>query len=210
MEKRGHMTSDAEARIMKKFNNNSYYTAGTTTTACTSASASIAAATDNRRDECFPSGQLSWPPRSYTCSFCRREFRSAQALGGHMNVHRRDRARLRHPSPPSSTPSLNLNLSPNHYTNSKSDTSLLPSSSSSSPASSPAALLSEPTKKPGVAGASFQGWSLKVKEGDGLNGSCGYDVEKKADLKVVKLDLEIGVFRDIKEDLDLELRLGYN
>ncbi|KAG5106478.1 hypothetical protein JHK82_043448 [Glycine max] len=33
----------------------------------------------------------TWPPRSYSCSFCRREFRSAQALGGHMNVHRRDR-----------------------------------------------------------------------------------------------------------------------
>ncbi|KAK9144495.1 hypothetical protein Sjap_004398 [Stephania japonica] len=38
----------------------------------------------------------TWPPRSYSCTFCRREFRSAQALGGHMNVHRRDRARLRH------------------------------------------------------------------------------------------------------------------
>lgn len=37
----------------------------------------------------------TWPPRSYTCTFCRREFRSAQALGGHMNVHRRDRAKLR-------------------------------------------------------------------------------------------------------------------
>ncbi|GMI71756.1 ZINC FINGER PROTEIN 1, EMBRYO DEFECTIVE 3022 [Hibiscus trionum] len=36
----------------------------------------------------------TWPPRSYTCTFCQREFRSAQALGGHMNVHRRDRARL--------------------------------------------------------------------------------------------------------------------
>ncbi|XP_012857465.1 PREDICTED: transcriptional regulator SUPERMAN [Erythranthe guttata] len=36
----------------------------------------------------------TWPPRSYMCTFCRREFRSAQALGGHMNVHRRDRARL--------------------------------------------------------------------------------------------------------------------
>lgn len=35
------------------------------------------------------------PPSSYTCGYCRREFRSAQALGGHMNVHRRDRARLR-------------------------------------------------------------------------------------------------------------------
>ncbi|CAN6240690.1 unnamed protein product [Urochloa humidicola] len=37
----------------------------------------------------------TWPPRSYTCAFCRREFRSAQALGGHMNVHRRDRAKMR-------------------------------------------------------------------------------------------------------------------
>lgn len=45
----------------------------------------------------------TWPPRSYTCTFCRREFRSAQALGGHMNVHRRDRARLHEvpPVPPS-------------------------------------------------------------------------------------------------------------
>lgn len=46
-----------------------------------------------------------WPPRSYTCTFCRREFRSAQALGGHMNVHRRDRARLRQcASPPAPAP----------------------------------------------------------------------------------------------------------
>ncbi|KAF3321992.1 Transcriptional regulator SUPERMAN [Carex littledalei] len=36
-----------------------------------------------------------WPPRFYSCNFCDRKFRSAQALGGHMNVHRRDRARLR-------------------------------------------------------------------------------------------------------------------
>ncbi|XP_059669798.1 zinc finger protein 10-like [Cornus florida] len=46
-------------------------------------------------DAAGPLGGCIWPPRSYTCSFCRREFRSAQALGGHMNVHRRDRARLK-------------------------------------------------------------------------------------------------------------------
>ncbi|TMW87016.1 hypothetical protein EJD97_020539 [Solanum chilense] len=50
-------------------------------------------------------GGCIWPPRSYTCSFCRREFRSAQALGGHMNVHRRDRARMKQ-SPPSNSPSV--------------------------------------------------------------------------------------------------------
>nr|GEV85505.1 transcriptional regulator SUPERMAN-like [Tanacetum cinerariifolium] len=41
----------------------------------------------------------TWPPRSYTCTFCKREFKSAQALGGHMNVHRRDRARLHQTQP---------------------------------------------------------------------------------------------------------------
>ncbi|RCV18341.1 hypothetical protein SETIT_3G293200v2 [Setaria italica] len=46
-------------------------------------------------DSAGPLGGCIWPPRSYTCSFCGREFRSAQALGGHMNVHRRDRARLK-------------------------------------------------------------------------------------------------------------------
>ncbi|KAM3375444.1 transcriptional regulator SUPERMAN-like [Capsicum galapagoense] len=48
----------------------------------------------------------TWPPRFYTCTFCRREFRSAQALGGHMNVHRRDRVRLNQPPSFASNSSL--------------------------------------------------------------------------------------------------------
>ncbi|GMI81068.1 hypothetical protein HRI_001776100 [Hibiscus trionum] len=36
--------------------------------------------------------------KSYTCSFCKRGFSNAQALGGHMNIHRRDRAKLRESS----------------------------------------------------------------------------------------------------------------
>ncbi|KAK7251862.1 hypothetical protein RIF29_35438 [Crotalaria pallida] len=61
----------------------------------------------------------TWPPRSYTCTFCRREFRSAQALGGHMNVHRRDRARLHHhhhhlPPPIPTTTSSFINIPPHH------------------------------------------------------------------------------------------------
>ncbi|XP_034606041.1 uncharacterized protein [Setaria viridis] len=83
---------------------------------------------------CFPWRSLpSSSSSSYTCSYCRREFRSAQALGGHMNVHRRDRARLRQCCPawtssslPSTTnmaaaapqqhrdPLPNLNYSPPH------------------------------------------------------------------------------------------------
>jgi hypothetical protein len=58
-------------------------------------------------DAAGPLGGCIWPPRSYSCSFCRREFRSAQALGGHMNVHRRDRARLKQ-SPTTSSNHQNL------------------------------------------------------------------------------------------------------
>ncbi|KAG6697441.1 hypothetical protein I3843_09G193500 [Carya illinoinensis] len=64
-------------------------------------------------DAAGPLGGCIWPPRSYSCSFCRREFRSAQALGGHMNVHRRDRARLKQ-----SPSSYNETLNQNHHNNS--------------------------------------------------------------------------------------------
>jgi hypothetical protein len=72
-------------------------------------------------------GCFSWPPSSsYTCGYCRRGFRSAQALGGHTNVHRRDRARLRqcchnhliaahhHRRPPGAPPLPSLNFLPPH------------------------------------------------------------------------------------------------
>ncbi|XP_077239783.1 uncharacterized protein LOC143880695 [Tasmannia lanceolata] len=34
--------------------------------------------------------------RFYECTFCKQGFSTAQALGGHMNIHRRDRAIIRH------------------------------------------------------------------------------------------------------------------
>ncbi|KAF8695252.1 hypothetical protein HU200_037469 [Digitaria exilis] len=56
------------------------------------------------RSDNFSLAASSWPPQqkrsssssSHTCGYCKREFRSAQGLGGHMNVHRMDRARLIH------------------------------------------------------------------------------------------------------------------
>ncbi|CAN4078205.1 unnamed protein product [Withania somnifera] len=62
----------------------------------------------------------TWPPRSYTCTFCRREFRSAQALGGHMNVHRRDRARLHQ-----ALPQYASNSNHNHISSPNSSSTLL-------------------------------------------------------------------------------------
>ncbi|KAJ0594863.1 putative transcription factor C2H2 family [Helianthus annuus] len=33
--------------------------------------------------------------RSYECTFCKRGFTNAQALGGHMNIHRKDKAKAK-------------------------------------------------------------------------------------------------------------------
>ncbi|GLJ41704.1 hypothetical protein SUGI_0863130 [Cryptomeria japonica] len=43
-------------------------------------------------DQSGLAGDRMREPRMYECQFCKRGFSSAQALGGHMNVHRRDRA----------------------------------------------------------------------------------------------------------------------
>ncbi|KAL0913704.1 hypothetical protein M5K25_017183 [Dendrobium thyrsiflorum] len=39
-------------------------------------------------------GTTAGASRFYECVFCKRGFSSAQALGGHMNIHRRDRTKL--------------------------------------------------------------------------------------------------------------------
>ncbi|XP_059448675.1 transcriptional regulator SUPERMAN-like [Corylus avellana] len=181
---------------------------------------------------------FSWPPRSYTCSFCKREFRSAQALGGHMNVHRRDRARLRQ-SPPrdGQYPILNLNFNPNP--NPKFSSSSSSSSSSLSFArplpclvSPPLSSLTSPSsaspgevQKWGLVGSLFDSLSPKRstdvaemksaklvnkgKEFDGFKQGDGCMILKKPE--IVRLDLEIGLLSESKEDdLDLELRLGYS
>ncbi|KAL0457038.1 UNVERIFIED_CONTAM: Transcriptional regulator SUPERMAN [Sesamum latifolium] len=107
---------------------------------------------------------FSWPPRSYTCSFCKREFRSAQALGGHMNVHRRDRARLRQ------SPQRDIVVGGNNHNHVQNS--------------------NRPMTK-----------DLGVEKFDSA-------VHKKAE--IVRLDLEIGLISSqSKEELDLELRLGY-
>ncbi|XVE65887.1 hypothetical protein DITRI_Ditri08aG0035500 [Diplodiscus trichospermus] len=180
--------------------------------------------------------RFSWPPRSYTCSFCKREFRSAQALGGHMNVHRRDRARLRQ-SPPrdhGQPPFLNLNLNPN------------PNFSSSSLVSSPfsptlpSLLVSPPVSSFCSSSSAFpcemKTWRvngtlidpLNSKDLDSSNmkapkpyfgvkefkdyGHNNTFLKKKKtnDYVTLDLDLEIGLVSESKEDLDLELRLGYS
>ncbi|URE39608.1 hypothetical protein MUK42_17185 [Musa troglodytarum] len=43
-------------------------------------------------------GHRATGARSFDCAFCRRGFSNAQALGGHMNMHRKEKAKLKHPS----------------------------------------------------------------------------------------------------------------
>ncbi|PIA36490.1 hypothetical protein AQUCO_03400409v1 [Aquilegia coerulea] len=166
---------------------------------------------------------FSWPPRSYSCTFCKREFRSAQALGGHMNVHRRDRARLRQYSPPweGQTTSLNPNPSPSYSPISSSSVyttfpSMLSPSLSCLPSSQSPAFSSEMktpsvSTSPVVLESTCSNGEDLTKTMKTLKGFIQEDecrILKKG--KMVLLDLEIGLHGSVNEDLDLELRLGYS
>ncbi|XVF21628.1 hypothetical protein REPUB_Repub12eG0106800 [Reevesia pubescens] len=169
---------------------------------------------------------LTWPPKYYTCSFCKREFKLAQALGGHMNVHRKDRARLRllsswvldrqiqnpkepnsNPNPNSSpylisSPPVNFPLSPHN------DNSLLFPLLSSTPSSS---LLpyGENRRKPLITHHDLSKEKMMMPpflRVDKLKRHAPTDELEVGG--VPGFDLERG-FQDSKEVLDLELRLGY-
>ncbi|XP_073299969.1 transcriptional regulator SUPERMAN-like [Primulina huaijiensis] len=186
----------------------------------------------NAEDNSVGAG-FSWPPRCYSCNFCRREFSSAQALGGHMNVHRRDRARLRQFSPPKiiqnldPNPSLNPNPSSmsSHWTRFPHYTSPLPPFFPSSHSRFSSCLDSnhasiERSRQEGVLFENLMkpsaGDLMKMESQKAFNsvekfGSfvCEKGCENvKKDL--VRLDLEIGLISQYSHaELDLELRLGY-
>ncbi|KAL2321025.1 hypothetical protein Fmac_029994 [Flemingia macrophylla] len=177
----------------------------------------------------------SWPARNYACSFCKREFKSAQALGGHMNVHRRDRARLRSSLPSSwvsESPKPNPCIKPN-------PTHPSPSSSSSflsnkllncehiSPLCSPSSAFSSSLtqqissngdKKPRLlplSGSQSEEIKMSKNTGSGLGvQGCAIGEEHKSfnfksNEHSIKLELGIGLLKQPKEKLDLELRLGH-
>ena len=55
--------------------------------------------------------------RSYECTFCKRGFTNAQALGGHMNIHRKDRAKTKQLTSSSSISNKsNKDCIPSRYT----------------------------------------------------------------------------------------------
>ncbi|KAF6153245.1 hypothetical protein GIB67_036591 [Kingdonia uniflora] len=163
-------------------------------------------------------GGFFWPPRSFTCTFCKRVFGSAQALGGHMNVHRRDRAKLRLCSPPKDHTGESSNMNPNP---SIIDSSLVPSSTrframfTSFPTILPPspASLSSPShnsfteeKIPSINGSSPLNSSSSKKENleKTMNTLRGFMEEDECKI----INLELGLGTDLNKELDLELRLG--
>ncbi|CAH8385437.1 unnamed protein product [Eruca vesicaria subsp. sativa] len=170
----------------------------------------------------YEAGLIPWPPKNYTCSFCRRDFRSAQALGGHMNVHRRDRAKLRQiPSwlfePHHHIPVRNPNPNPNFSS----------SSSTTTPAHLEPSLTNQMSKTTPLSSARFDlldnttsYGGLIVEREKNKSNVCSRELNKSAskceinrgDLMNKKhgvTRLELGMdLRNPKQVLDLELRLG--
>ncbi|KAJ3706311.1 hypothetical protein LUZ61_010016 [Rhynchospora tenuis] len=166
-------------------------------------------------------GGFSWPPRSYGCSFCKREFRSAQALGGHMNVHRRERARLRQYSPPWETAPSNPKPILNSSKTAIPNLNLPPSSPPPSPPPpfrptfapfsppAPPPTVRNTTQDRGNISLFGQHYTL-LKSHVPFSGATkvrDFDVQEQS---AMKLELAMGCCRDHLEDgLDLELRLGF-
>ena len=65
------------------------------------------------QNTCLPNSST----RSYDCIFCKRGFSNAQALGGHMNIHRKDRSKLKQTSNRTRSPSLDITdkVIPSYY-----------------------------------------------------------------------------------------------
>ncbi|KAK9140376.1 hypothetical protein Scep_010057 [Stephania cephalantha] len=140
---------------------------------------------------------FSWPPRSYSCSFCKREFRSAQALGGHMNVHRRDRARLRVQSPllDSDTSHSNPNFCSHVPSPLMMGASYARVSSSSTSHSS---IWSERNSSIIASASNSDDWGSTMKA-----------LKEVKEEKEEKVRVNLGLMNSV-DDLDLELRLGYS
>ncbi|XP_076956655.1 transcriptional regulator SUPERMAN-like [Bidens hawaiensis] len=144
---------------------------------------------------------FAWPPspRSYTCAFCKREFRSAQALGGHMNVHRRDRARLKQMSSYSALFKLSLHQNPNpcfspHFSSNLSS-SLTFSSNSSLQQKFDISMM-----KSHIPSFGFHKFHEIPSENTG---------KVATNSEIVRWNSGIGLLGESKsDDLDLELRLG--
>ncbi|KAI3734896.1 hypothetical protein L6452_14376 [Arctium lappa] len=169
-----------------------------------------------------PLGGFVWPPTSYSCSFCKREFRSAQALGGHMNIHRRERARLKQSltdttTPPQNPYNLHQNLSNPSFSSSPSSRVSLRTLCSNSDTKSTSCVCDHdqvqmllPSSDHGVVETNFSvGCHLNSPSGNGssTDDHRGFDDEEVMNCKRQKTIVMPLIMGSI-EEVDLELRLA--
>ena len=155
--------------------------------------------------------RFSWPHRNYPCGFCKKQFKSAQALGGHMNVHRRERAKLRD-STSWDSPTLTSNPCPSPnpspkpwfipYLSCHSSLASLSSQSSSASIDEEKILNLKPHPQ-------FDHASKKMREEDFLGVGKKKSFLKEDESRVLKKEEKIERL-DLGMDLDLELRLGFS
>lgn len=157
----------------------------------------------------FDKYQITWKSdelglsqvKFYRCSFCKRGFSNAQALGGHMNIHRKDRARLREFSSENLL-SLDINNSFNPPPP-ENDDSLQGEVSYDE-------IISSPSKRPCVNTSKENDRSHEVIIGDLLQLPLFKETPliKEASNCVDKQEEEKSMQLNPVSELDLELRLG--
>ncbi|XP_076883713.1 uncharacterized protein LOC143532579 [Bidens hawaiensis] len=158
---------------------------------------------------------ISWRQRSFMCNFCKKEYKSAQALGGHMNVHRRDRARLRQSSPTLEHPNPNPNTS-----QSSSSLMCLPlktfqSSLLSLDLSSPSLTVNNEEKQNMFPFVPHSAWNFLGEMNNNINIDQESVVQQNESTvwkkrECFRVEMEKSMLKDGKTEmgLDLELRLG--
>lgn len=155
----------------------------------------VAAPPDPASDDSGTSfGTRGGATRFYECIFCKRGFSTAQALGGHMNIHRRDRAKIR---PSCSSPPDPRRAEEAYHPYSREQRRTQPQAVESASSSNYVVYF------PGSSSASDCGDKTElVLAGEELKlclSGPGQEIRK-----------EKGKDQVVSEDLDLELRLGHS
>ncbi|TKY53686.1 Transcriptional regulator TAC1 [Spatholobus suberectus] len=175
------------------------------------------ASSEERDDQQEVQHDSAGSKRSYDCTFCKRGFNNARALGGHMNIHRKERTKVKQVTPISSPL--------NNFTNEESMASPFVPQVSSQPSRYYSILDTprnhdmhfqppEPSPRNHPPSFTFQH--------DFLNPRLSRSLTRNQELVGANLSLQIGssshvdtdqVRRGIEKDgdrVDLELRLGHD